>query len=92
MAGRGLFQERPVGAVALVETPVSRVYARRARLAFAVVALSVGVLATMAQTAVRHPAAALVVGALVGAVAGLTAALLVRVWPILRAQDRKSVV
>ncbi|WP_116510024.1 hypothetical protein [Micromonospora sp. B006] len=83
MAGR-MFGERPVGAVTLVETPVSRSYAQKARVAFLVVAASVAlVVAATASVALSLPLA-VVVGLVSGGVCGLVVACVVRVWPALR--------
>ncbi len=84
MARRGLFGNRPVGAVALVETPVSRSYARKARVAFFTVTVAVGLLAASGLRDRHHPVVALFLGLLVGLVDGFVVALVVRVWPVLR--------
>jgi hypothetical protein len=79
-----LFGEHPTSAVAIVEQPVSRSYARKARLAFLTVSAAVGDLAAVALSTVAHVFTALVLGLLTGAVCGLLVALTVRVWPVLR--------
>jgi hypothetical protein len=80
-----LFGERSVGTVALVEAPVSMSYARRARLVFVLVSLSVWVLSATALSTVRHLLSAIAIGLVVGVAAGFVAAVVVRVWPVLRA-------
>jgi len=75
---------RPADAVTLVEPPVSRVYARRARLAFWSVASAVGVLVAMSAAGSRPLPLAVVAGVVAAAVCGLAVAVLVRVWPVLR--------
>jgi hypothetical protein len=67
--------------VTLVEAPVSRAYARKARTAFFVVTVAGGVLATVAS----RGAVPLPVALLWAAVAGLVATLAIRAWPVLRA-------
>jgi hypothetical protein len=80
----GLFGTRPVPAVTLVETPVSRSYARKARMAFfATVAVS-GLVTLAVLLASTHPAVAVLLALLIAAVCGLVMGLLVRVWPLLR--------
>lgn len=83
-----LFSERPVGAVTLVETPVSRSYAQKARVAFLVVAASVALVVAATASVALPLVLAVVVGLLSGAVCGLVVACLVRVWPALRVLDR----
>jgi hypothetical protein len=80
-----LFGDRPVGAMTLVETPSSRSYARKARLAFYVVTAVVGGIAAIVLSVRVHPIAAAVLGVLLGAVAGFVVAAVVRAWPVLRA-------
>lgn len=83
MAGR-MFGERPVGAVTLVETPVSRSYAQKARVAFLVVAASVALVVGATASVALPLVLAVVVGLLSGGVCGLVVACVVRVWPALR--------
>jgi hypothetical protein len=78
---RKLFGGPRVGAVALVEAPVSRVYARKARSAFFVVTVAGGVLAS----AVSGGALPLPVALMWAAVAGLAVTVVIRAWPVLRA-------
>jgi hypothetical protein len=82
-SGGGLFGARRAGEVTLVETPVSRAFARKARVTF----FAVGI-ATTAVTVVglhhRDPALAVLVGVVVGAVAGFVAGAGVVVWPVVR--------
>jgi hypothetical protein len=84
MARSGWFEDRPVGAVTLVEAPVSRSYAQKARVAFSVV----GVLTAMVSAAVLllwlHPLVAVALALVTGFVVGLVVGLVVRAWPVLR--------
>lgn len=84
MARSGMFGERPVGAVTLVETPVSRSYAQKARVAFLVVAASVALVVGATTSVVLPLVLAVVVGLLSGGVCGLVVACVVRVWPAVR--------
>src|SRR5262249_11316801 len=79
----GLFGSLRPGAVTLVEPPVSRAYARRARVTF--YAVTVVTLLTTGVV-VRHWAPAVAVGVSFGAaiVVGLLAAIAVVVWPVVR--------
>src|SRR6266540_303425 len=77
MAARRLFGARPVGAVALVEAPVSRSFARKARVAFYTVAPLVGLLTATALWGRVHPVVALVLGVVVGVGVGAVVAVLV---------------
>ena len=80
-----LFTQSPVGAVSIVDPPVSQWYARRAGAAALVVGLTSDALMT-AVLSVFYPLwLAVVLGVLAGAVCALVAAVLVRVWPVLRA-------
>jgi hypothetical protein len=84
VSGRNLFGRQPVGAITIVETPVSQWYVQRARVAFLVVGAVSGVV-TAAVVAVFAPLLlAVVLGVLAGAVCGFVAAVLVRSWPVLR--------
>ena len=80
-----LFGARQVGAITVVETPLSQSYARKALVAFLVVSGTVGVLTAAGAALFVHPVLALLLGLLTGVVCGLVAAVLVRVWPVLRA-------
>jgi hypothetical protein len=80
----GLLGHDPAASVALVEPPVSQWYARRAQVAALVVGLAVGVLVA-AVLSVFYPLVwAVPLGAVAGGVCAFVAALLVRVWPVLR--------
>src|SRR4051794_24993377 len=83
MARSGLFGSLRPGAVSIVDAPVSRAYARKARITFYAVAI-----ATLLTTGVvvRHWPAAEAVGVSFGAglVAGIVAAVAVVVWPVVR--------
>jgi hypothetical protein len=78
------FGSSPVDAVAIVEAPVSQWYIQRARVAFLVVGLVSGLAVAAAVAAFSPLALAVVLGLLAGAVCGFSAAVLVRVWPVLR--------
>jgi len=80
----GLFGVRGPGAVTLVETPVSRWYARQARAAFLVVLLAGSVFGFAVLSLWFTPVRAGLFGVGVGAVAGVVAGVVVRVWPVLR--------
>src|SRR5689334_13402683 len=79
-----LFGARPVGAVTVVETPVSQWYARRARIAFLGVSSVLGVLTAGVLAMFVNPLLGILLGALIGVVAGFTAAAWVWAWPVLR--------
>ncbi|ROP32831.1 hypothetical protein EDD30_5780 [Couchioplanes caeruleus] len=83
MKGR-LFDRSSVGAVAIVEPPVSQWYARRAGTAALVVGLASDALVTAVLSVFCPLLLAVVLGALTGLVCALVAAVLVRVWPVLR--------
>lgn len=84
MRGSGLFGQRPAGAVTIVETPVSRSYARKARITFLALAPATALLVAAVLATVMHPAGAAVLGVLAGVVVGFVTALLVQAWPVLR--------
>jgi hypothetical protein len=84
MAKEKLFGARPVGAVTIVETPVSQWYARRARITVVVVGLAVDALVTAVLSVFCPLLLAVALGALAGLVLGLLGGLVVRVWPVLR--------
>lgn len=79
-----LFGARSVGAVSVVEAPVSQVYARKARIAFFAVACGVGAVSALVASVFMHLALAALFGALVGAVCGFVAGAVIRAWPVLR--------
>jgi hypothetical protein len=79
-----MFGGRTVGAVAVVEAPVSISYARKARITFLTVAVSVAAMVAMVLAVFAHPVLAVLIGILTGLVCGFVAAVLVRVWPVLR--------
>ena len=84
MSGFKLFDSRPVGAVTLVEAPVSRSFARKARVAFIVVALASACLTVAVLSLRMNLALAIVLGVAVGVCLGFVVAVVVRVWPFLR--------
>jgi hypothetical protein len=75
---------RPVGAVTVVEPPVSQWYARKARIAFMGVAGVLGVVVAAVLAVFTNPVWAVVLGAVVGVVAGFVAAVWMWAWPVLR--------
>ena len=79
-----LFSDSPAGVVAVVEMPVSRHYAHRARLTFFTIAPLVTLLVALVLSAIMSPIAAALIGMLTGFIAGMAAALFVRAWPVLR--------
>jgi hypothetical protein len=82
--GNGLFGDRPVGVVSVVEAPLSRYYAHRARVAFWAVTVAAGGL-SVAVLSIRLPLIwAVPLSLFVGGLLGLLVAVLVRVWPVLR--------
>ncbi|PRY30263.1 hypothetical protein CLV70_105433 [Pseudosporangium ferrugineum] len=84
MSGRNLFGGQPVGAMTIVETPVSQWYARRAGVTALVVGLAADALATAVLSVFSPLLLAVALGALVGVVCAFVAALVVRAWPVLR--------
>jgi hypothetical protein len=80
-----LFDTRPVGAVTLVETPVSRSFARKARLSFIVVSLVVWTVAATLLSLRLPLVVALTLGLAIGVACGFAVAIVVRIWPVLRA-------
>jgi hypothetical protein len=79
-----LFGSQPVGAVAIVDAPVSQWYARRARITTVVVGLAVDAFTTAVLSVFCPLLLAIVLGALAGIVLGLLAGVVVRIWPVLR--------
>lgn len=79
-----MFNRSPVGAVALVEPPVSQWYVRRAQVTALVVGLAVNVTATAVLSVFYPLLLAVALGALAGLVLGMLAGVLVRIWPVLR--------
>jgi hypothetical protein len=85
MAGPGLFGQRPAGAVTIVETPVLRAYARRARITFFALTPTIAAIVAAVLATVVRPAQAVLLGLVAGLVVGLVVAVVVQVWPVLRA-------
>ena len=79
-----MFGGAPVGAVTIVETPVSQWYVRRARIAFLTVSVVSGLLTAVLLSVFVSLLWAATLGVVVGGVLGLVAGVLVRVWPVLR--------
>jgi hypothetical protein len=80
-----LFGSQSVAAISVVEPPLSRWYAQRARLVFYVVTAGAGLMSAGALWQVLPGVLAVSAGAVIGAVLGFGAAVLVRAWPVLRA-------
>jgi hypothetical protein len=85
VSGRNLFGQQPVGAITIVERPVSQWYVQRARIAFLVVGLLSGLVAAAVAAVFMSPVAAVLLGVLAGGVCGFVTAVVVRAWPVLRA-------
>lgn len=79
-----LFEERPAGTVAIVETPVSRSYARKAWIAFIAVSVGAGVVLSLGLATVLDPIPAVSLGAVAGGACGFVVAVFIRTWPVLR--------
>ncbi len=80
-----LFGKRPATAIALVDAPVSRTYAQKARVAlFAGGSVSAALSAMALFLAGLSPWAAVPLGAVIGAAMGLALATMVTAWPVLR--------
>lgn len=80
-----LSSNSPIGTVTIVDAPVSQWYARRAGVTALVVGLASDVLMTAVLSVFCPLLLAVVLGALAGVVVAFVAAVLVRVWPVLRA-------
>lgn len=78
----GSLRRRPT--VTVIEAPVTQVYARRARIAFFVVATIVAILSGTVYSEQFHPIVGLFLGVLTGIVCGAVVGLLIWVWPFLR--------
>jgi hypothetical protein len=81
---RGGFGRRS-GTVTVIEEPVRRSAARNAKIILMVVWAVTGLLAATVLDSKWHPVVALLAGALIGLALGLIAAVLIIVWPVLRA-------
>ena len=84
MARSGLFGARPVGAVTVVETPVSLSYARKARIAFLGVGAVAGAFAAAVLAVFMNLLVALFLGAVAGVAIGFVTAAAVWAWPVSR--------
>ena len=84
MKSQRLFGDRHTGTVAIVETPVSQWYARRARVTVAAVGLAADAVVTAVLSVFLPLLLAVLLGVLAGLVLGLLAGVLVRIWPVLR--------
>ncbi|MEU5884415.1 hypothetical protein [Spirillospora sp. NPDC047279] len=72
------------GTVTVIEDRVSRSYLRRAKIAFVVVAVVVGLLAASIAASYWHPVLAFFAGAVIGVVAALPVAAVIAAWPVIR--------
>lgn len=81
----GLFGSHHTGAVTIVDPPVRMTYARKARLTFWVVSISVTALAGTVASDYLHPIVGLLAGTAIGVLVGLITGLFVVAWPVLRA-------
>ena len=72
------------GTVTIIEDQVSRSYVRTAKIAFWVVAVSVGLLAATVASSYWHPIIALAFGALLGVATATPVYLVIAIWPVLR--------
>ena len=84
MARGSLFGNGPVGAVTIVETPVSQWYVRRARIAFVTVTAGVFVVSAVVLAAFIPLLWAVALAVFAGGFVGVLAGAVVRVWPVLR--------
>ena len=83
-SNRGMFS-RGTGTITVIEEPVMRSYRRKAKIAFYVTWVIVGVLAATVAAGKWHPVIALLVGLAAGLITGAVAGAIVAAWPILRA-------
>ncbi|MFI7603951.1 hypothetical protein ACIBTV_02360 [Micromonospora sp. NPDC049366] len=81
---RRSFGRKSSGTVTVIETRVHRSSARKARLAFILTAVIVGLLAAVVAASSIHPILALILGGLIGVPTGGMAWVLVRIWPVLQ--------
>jgi hypothetical protein len=79
-----VFGDRAPGVVSIVEAPLSRSYAHKARVAFWTATPVAGVLSAAVLSFVVSLPWALAVSLFVGAIVGLLVAAFVRAWPVLR--------
>lgn len=84
MATGKLFGGGPVGAITIVDAPVSQWYVQRARVAFVGVVVASGLMAAAVVAVFAPWPLAVVAGVLAGLVCGLAAGVLLRIWPVLR--------
>jgi hypothetical protein len=70
--------------VTVIEAKVHRSSERRARFAFIIAALLVGIVTMIVASATMHPILAALLGAAVGAPSGALAWALFRIWPVIR--------
>src|SRR5689334_7660830 len=84
MARSNWFGDRPVGVVSVVEAPLSRHYAHKARVAFWTATPIAGVLSAAMLSFVVPLLWALALALFAGAAVGFLVAAFVRAWPVLR--------
>ena len=80
----GLFGSYRPGAITIVDAPISRQYARKAKLTFYVVGIVTALLAAVALSHRFSPLVGLFLGLILGVLVGFAAGLVVMVWPVLR--------
>ena len=76
---------RGSGTVTVIEEPVLRSYARKAKIVFYITWTAVGLLAATVLASKWHPVLALLAGMLIGLVLALVIASIVAAWPVIRA-------
>jgi hypothetical protein len=87
--GRSPFGRRG-GTVTVIEDHVSRSYARSAKIAFWVIAITVGLLAAVVISSLSihgqpiHPIVAFIMGGIIGAVVALPISAFIIAWPVVR--------
>ncbi|OJF11255.1 hypothetical protein EDD30_6495 [Couchioplanes caeruleus] len=81
---RRLVDSSAIGTVAIVDAPESQWYARRAGVTAVVVGLTSDTLVTAVSSVFCPLLLAVAIGALAGVVCAVVAAVLVRIWPVLR--------
>ncbi|WP_034594478.1 hypothetical protein [Hamadaea tsunoensis] len=86
MSKFSLFPSSNPGQVTLVEAPAAATYARKARIVFWVVGLSSAVIGALSLAyTMPWPIVGMVLGTAAGFVVGFVCAVVVRIWPVLRA-------
>jgi hypothetical protein len=73
------------GTVTVIEEPVLRSYARKAKIVFWIIWVATGLLTATVLASRWHPIVALILGGLIALVPAFIAAALVAAWPVIRA-------